>query len=128
MPRRRGRDGDSSPPPARIPALGELLDQGLILVHPFVVGEFALGRLGQRQVVLEALSELSKANVADNAEILAFIGRQALFGRTHRLHRSPSARLGSIDRRRGALDARQPLRRVADELGLSFTLLKRTTS
>lgn len=61
--------------------LAGLLDQGLILVHPFVIGELALGRLRQRDIVLEALSELPKASVAADAEVLSFIGRHALFGR-----------------------------------------------
>lgn len=108
--------------------LAELLDQGLILVHPFVLGELALGRLRQRQVVLEALSELPKANVADNAEVLAFIGRHALFGRGVGyidVHLLASVRLTAGA---GLWTRDKRLRCVADELGLSFTLLKRTTS
>jgi predicted nucleic acid-binding protein len=106
--------------------LAGLLDQGLILVHPFVIGELALGRLRQRDIGLEALSELPKASVAADAEVLSFIGRHALFGRgigyidVHLL----AAVCLTADARLWTRDDR--LRRVADELGLAFTPSKRT--
>ena len=61
--------------------LAELLNSGLVLVHPFVVGELALGRLRQRYIILEALLQLPRTVVATDGEILAFISRQKLFGR-----------------------------------------------
>ena len=61
--------------------LAELLDLGLVLVHPFVVGELALGRFRQREIILEALLQLPRTGVATDAEVLAFISRQKLFGR-----------------------------------------------
>jgi len=109
-------------------ALGGLLDSGLILVHPFVIGELALGRLREREIILEALSELPKVTVGTDAEVLAFIGRHALFGQgigyvdVHLLaavRLTAGAQLWTRDNR---------LRRVADELGLAFTLPKRTSS
>ena len=106
----------------------ELLEACQILVHPFVIGELAMGRLRQREVILEALAELPKATVAADPEVLAFIDGEALFGRgigyvdVHLLaavRLTAGARLWTRDNR---------LRRVADELGLSFTLAKRTAS
>jgi predicted nucleic acid-binding protein len=60
--------------------LAGLLDTGTVLTHPFVIGELALGNLRQREVVLEALSDLPRASVATDGEVLLFIGRHALFG------------------------------------------------
>jgi predicted nucleic acid-binding protein len=61
-------------------ALAELLDAGLVLAHPFVIGEIALGRLRQRKTILEALLQLPRTFVATDAEVLAFIDRYELFG------------------------------------------------
>jgi predicted nucleic acid-binding protein len=58
-----------------------LLDAAMVLAHPFVIGELALGNLRQREIVLEALADLPHASVATDAEILHFIERHALFGR-----------------------------------------------
>ncbi|HEX5863924.1 MAG TPA: type II toxin-antitoxin system VapC family toxin [Casimicrobiaceae bacterium] len=105
-----------------------LLDSGLIFIHPFVIGELALGRLRERNIILGALSELPKATVPTDAEVLAFIGRHSLFGRGIGyidVHLLAAVRLtaGSTLWTR---DDR--LRRVADELSLAFTLPKRTPS
>lgn len=62
-------------------ALAALLDTGMVLAHPFVIGELALGNLRQRGVVLSALADLPRASVATDAEVLHFIERHALFGR-----------------------------------------------
>lgn len=62
-------------------ALAVLLDGGAVLTHPFVIGELALGNLRQREIVLNALSDLPHAGVATNEEILHFIDRHTLFGR-----------------------------------------------
>jgi len=61
--------------------LAALLDAGMVLAHPFVVGELALGNLRQRDIVLTALSDLPQACVATATEVLHFIARHALFGR-----------------------------------------------
>ena len=62
-------------------ALAALLDSQGVLTHPFVIGELALGNLRRREVVLDALSDLPRARVATDAEILHFIAGHALFGR-----------------------------------------------
>ena len=58
-----------------------MLDAGMVLVHPFVIGELALGHLRQRTVVLAALSNLPQVNVATDREVLHFIEHNALSGR-----------------------------------------------
>jgi predicted nucleic acid-binding protein len=61
--------------------LAALLDTGMVLAHPFVIGELALGNLRQRNIVLNALADLPQASVATDAEVFHFIERHALFGR-----------------------------------------------
>ena len=62
-------------------ALAALLETGMVLAHPYVIGELALGNLRQREIVLNALAGLPRADVATDAEVLHFIERHALFGR-----------------------------------------------
>ena len=62
-------------------ALVQLLNAGMILGHPFVTGEIALGYLHRRALILADLSTLPQATVATDAEVLRFIDRYALFGR-----------------------------------------------
>ena len=62
-------------------ALAALLQARQILTHPYVIGELALGSLRNRDVVISALSDLPSAVVANDLEVLAFINRNALFGR-----------------------------------------------
>ena len=57
------------------------LDSGMVLVHPFVIGELALGNLKQRELVLNLLANLPQAAVATDAEVLKFVERHALFER-----------------------------------------------
>jgi predicted nucleic acid-binding protein len=60
--------------------LAGLLEAGMVLGHPFVIGELALGNLANRHVVLSALSDLPKTEIATDAEALHFIDREQLFG------------------------------------------------
>jgi predicted nucleic acid-binding protein len=60
--------------------LGELLDSNEVLIHPFVLGELALGHLQPRQTILDALRLLPQAVVASQEELLDFIDRNKLFG------------------------------------------------
>ena len=102
-------------------ALAGLLDSGMVLAHPFVIGELALGILQQRELVLDALSNLPQATIATDAEALHFIDRHALFGRGVGyidIHLLAAARLTAG----AALWTRdQRLQRVADHLGMAMT-------
>ena len=99
--------------------LGALLDTASVLMHPFVVGEIALGQLRQRSIVLETMAALPRAAVTTDAEVVGFIDRQALFGcgigyiDAHLLaatRLTPDAKLWTKD---------QGLRKVAGDLGLA---------
>jgi len=61
--------------------LAQLLETGMVLTHPYVIGEIALGNLGQRETVLDALLDLPRASLATDHEVLHFIDQYALFGR-----------------------------------------------
>ena len=58
-----------------------LLESGMVLAHPFIIGELALGSMAQREIVLNALSDLPQAIVATDTEVMHFIDRNTLFGR-----------------------------------------------
>ena len=60
--------------------LADLLDRGLVLGHPWVVGELALGQLRHREVVLGLLAGLPQAVVATAVEVAAFIEAHRLYG------------------------------------------------
>ena len=60
--------------------LKQLLAQNRALSHPFVQGEMALGNLRNRDQVLEAMSSLPQATVAENEEVLHFISSRQIDG------------------------------------------------
>jgi len=62
-------------------ALAALLGAGAVMIHPLVIGDLALGNLRQRELVLNALSDLPQASIASDNEVLHFIEHHALFGR-----------------------------------------------
>ena len=109
-------------------ALAALLQSGMVLAHPFVIGELALGNLRQREIVLNALADLPHASVATDAEVLQLIDHHALFGRgigyldAHLLAAvklTAGAELWTNDKR---------LHGVADQLGLATAPTKRRGS
>jgi len=62
------------------PDLVALLGRSAVLVHPFVIGELALGSLRQADLIIEALQDLPQVRAARDAEVLPFIRRQGLAG------------------------------------------------
>jgi hypothetical protein len=60
--------------------LVERLEAGLVLTHPFVIGEIALGNLGNRAEILEALARLPAARPASDSEVFELIERRRLYG------------------------------------------------
>lgn len=102
------------------PRLKQLLFEGLVLVHPFVIGELACGNLRQRGTILDLLAALPAAPVARFGEVLDLIERRRLWGKgigwvdAHLLASSLISRgeLWTADRR---------LRSVAGRLGVSLS-------
>ena len=64
-----------------VPALAAALERGAVLMHPFVIGELACGKLKNRSEVLQLLGEMPGAPVATDSEARDFIERRALMGR-----------------------------------------------
>lgn len=65
---------------AGYPHLVELLEQSMVLGHPWVTGELALGHLNRRHEVLGLLANLPQATVATPAEVQTLVGRHELHG------------------------------------------------
>ena len=61
--------------------LHQCLDQGVVLMHPFVLGKIACGNLKNRTYVLTLLSKLPSAVKATDKEVIDFIEKHLLFGR-----------------------------------------------
>ena len=61
--------------------LERLLDEGLVLGHPFVIGELACGNLKNREEILSLLSVLPSASVATHEEALRLLSDRQLPGR-----------------------------------------------
>lgn len=57
-----------------------LLQDGLVLAHPFVLGELALGRLKRRKEILGLLGQMPRAEDAKHDEVLEFLDRHDLAG------------------------------------------------
>ncbi|HTC31727.1 MAG TPA: type II toxin-antitoxin system VapC family toxin [Bryobacteraceae bacterium] len=62
------------------PQLGQLLIDGQILIHPFVIGEIACGNIRSRQKLLGYLRRLPIAISAEEDEVLGFLDQHRLFG------------------------------------------------
>jgi predicted nucleic acid-binding protein len=60
--------------------LAALLNSGRVLMHPFVLGELAMGSLASRAQILADLHALPAIGAAMEDEVLGFIERQHLFG------------------------------------------------
>jgi predicted nucleic acid-binding protein len=60
--------------------LGNLLSEGKVLMHPFVLGEIAMGFIRKRRDWLVALGELPSVHVADPEEVLALVEGRHLIG------------------------------------------------
>ncbi len=60
-------------------ALRRHLEQGQIVIHPFIVAELALGSLKNRTQTLALLDLLPKVKVARTSELRAMIAAQRLY-------------------------------------------------
>ncbi len=61
-------------------SMSDLLDRQLVLTHPFVIGELAMGSFKQRDIVMEELQNLPQAMIGHGNEVLSFITHRKLFG------------------------------------------------
>ncbi|OGL44703.1 MAG: ribonuclease [Candidatus Schekmanbacteria bacterium RBG_16_38_11] len=62
------------------PHLKELLLEGSVVCHPFVIGELACGNIKNRKEIISLLRDLPEAETLENDEILQFIENKRLMG------------------------------------------------
>jgi predicted nucleic acid-binding protein len=101
--------------------VADLLERRLVLMHPYVTGEIALGALRHRDRVLRELDRLEPSLVARHDDVMTLLEGQAIWSRGIGyvdLHLLASARLmtgvsiWTFDKRLAA---------VAGELGVGYT-------
>ena len=61
--------------------LANLLNNGVVVCHPFVVGELACGNLKNRNQILSLLQSLPMSIKAEHEEVLEFIESNQLMGK-----------------------------------------------
>ena len=61
--------------------LSQLLHDGMVFCHPFVIGELACGNMRNRAEVLSLLAALPAAVVADHREALRLVSDRRLHGK-----------------------------------------------
>ncbi len=102
--------------------LAHLLETEQVVMHPFVLGELALGNFRGGRGVLTILGELPQLTVPDLDEVLHFIEANRLYGRgigyvdAHLLAAvriTPGTRLWALDR---------PLKEIASSFDLDAKL------
>ncbi len=101
------------------PHLAELLDEGRVVTHRFVIGELACGTMHRRFEILTLLRVLPASETVKDEEILTFIEERRLMGRGIGLvdvHLLASALLSSLPL--WTLDSR--LESAARELGVAY--------
>lgn len=60
--------------------LRRALEEGEVLVHPFVIGELACGNMRNRSEVLRLLEDLPRAREATHEEVMAMVDARRLMG------------------------------------------------
>jgi predicted nucleic acid-binding protein len=63
------------------PVLRDLLTNGLVLIHPFVIGELACGSMKNRKRILADLQELPLATSATHEEVMNLLDQRTLWSR-----------------------------------------------
>ena len=63
------------------PALEALLTAGSVLVHPFIIGELAMGSFKNRDEIMALIVALPRATAASDEEVLRFVSDYGLYGR-----------------------------------------------
>ncbi len=99
--------------------LAELLENGRVMCHPFIIGELACGNMKNRALILSLLQSLPMAVQAEHEEVMTFIEQHKLMGKGLGyidIHLLASALLTGI--RLWTLDKR--LSKVAESLGIGF--------
>jgi predicted nucleic acid-binding protein len=59
----------------------ELLDNGEVFCHPFIIGELACGHINNRQEIITALQSLPQSTFIEHDEIMIFIEKNQIMGK-----------------------------------------------
>ncbi len=97
-----------------------LLDESIVVCHPFVIGELSCGSIGNRDEILTLMQALPRVTALDDREILYFIDENLLMGRGIGLidvHMLASCRIAQCL----LWTADKKLFTVASEMSLAFT-------
>lgn len=81
------------------PMLSANLEKGIVLIHPFIIGELACGNLKNRKGILSLLEGLPTPTLADHEDALGLVERERLHGRGIGwidVHLLASARLSGV--------------------------------
>ena len=62
------------------PELSQLLSEGLVMVHPFVIGELACGKFERRARILTDLESLPRALSATEDEAMKLVEERRIWG------------------------------------------------
>ena len=60
--------------------LTDLLGDGKILTHAFVIGEVAMGNLPRRAIFLDSMHKLPRATAASDREAMSLMEQERLYG------------------------------------------------
>jgi hypothetical protein len=102
------------------PRFAALLGEDRVILHPFILGELALGTIASRSEALRRLGRLRTTSVAQNREVLGLIERTPLWGRGIGWVDAHLLATALLDRiQLWTLDL--PLRAAAQELGVAFS-------
>lgn len=67
------REGDKN--------LTQLLEQGLVACHPFIVGEIACGGIKNRHEIINLLNDLPSTEILDHSDIIEFIENRKIMNK-----------------------------------------------
>jgi predicted nucleic acid-binding protein len=99
--------------------LAKLLEEGMVLIHPFIIGELACGSMANRREIPDLLAALPVANLAQHTEVMRFVEKNRLYGcgiGWIDAHLLASALLSDAP----ILTSDRKLRRVAGSLGIAY--------
>jgi predicted nucleic acid-binding protein len=101
--------------------LRKYLDQGQIVMHPFVIAELALGSLRDRSKILALLDLLPQVRLAQMSEVRQMIETRSLYRVGIGLIDAHLIAAVFINQATVIWTTHKPLRKVAEALGVSFT-------
>jgi hypothetical protein len=93
--------------------LVRLLEDGVVLGHPWIIGELALGHLSERHEVIRLLGGLPQATVATEEEIMTLIDRDRLYYRMYPDGPARRAFQADLPGRRARLEAPRGVMTIA---------------